>query len=271
MHDHVDVGDQRVDRVSVQDVALPVHRLRPPAFGGVEGPPGHSDDLLDVGMGLERLDRRDPDFPPGRPGDCHAKCHGDCCSRLEQGQNVDGSAGKFGGAESDVEVVQPVTGETHEDQAGSLQPVRHAQSADVERPQAKACDELRNGRLGVRVVAGEEHVRRLPPLLQDVTEDGVEAFTTLAPGGATLATSWAIEVSSGMASPSASELNGLLMSTITLSDSASPYWVTTGTTSAYLRATMTMSPVGGTAPKSPVVTLAPRVCARSAAWPDRGQ
>jgi hypothetical protein len=67
-----------------------------------------------------------------------------------------------------------------------------------------------------------------------------------------------------MASPSAAELKGLLMSTMTFSARASPYWATTGTTSAYLRATMTMSPAG-TAPNSPVVAPPPRALARSAA------
>ena len=92
----------------------------------------------------------------------------------------------------------------------------------------------------------------------------LKALTTLAPAEAALATSCAIEVSSGMASPSAASLKGLLMSTMTLPASASPYRVTTGTTLAYSRATMTMSPAG-TAPNSPVVALPPRALARSAA------
>ena len=92
----------------------------------------------------------------------------------------------------------------------------------------------------------------------------LNAFTTLALAGAALATSCAIEVSSRWASPSAAELKGLLMSTMTLPARASPYWATTGTTLAYNRATMTMSPAG-TAPHSPVVALPPRALARSAA------
>ena len=83
----------------------------------------------------------------------------------------------------------------------------------------------------------------------------LNAFTTLALAGAALATSCAIEVSSGMASPSAAELKGLLMSTMTLPARASPYWATTGTTLAYPRAAMTMSPAG-TAPNSPAVASA---------------
>ena len=58
----------------------------------------------------------------------------------------------------------------------------------------------------------------------------LNAFTTLAPAGATLATSCAIEVSSLWASPSNVALKGLLMSTMTLPARASPYSVTTGTT-----------------------------------------
>lgn len=92
----------------------------------------------------------------------------------------------------------------------------------------------------------------------------LNAFTTLALAGAALATSCAIEVSSGIASPSAAVLNGLLMSTMTLPARASPYRATTGTTLAYNRETMTMSPAG-TAPNSPVVAPPPRASARAAA------
>src|SRR6185312_12778880 len=188
------------------------------------------------------------------------------CSRglLEDvGLAQGGSAGEFGGAECDVEVVQSMTGEAHEDQARSLQPVRHGQAADVQRAQPETGDELRHARLGLRIVAGHEHIQ-CPTLLQERPKTVLKAFTTRAPAGAALATSWAIEVSAGRASPSASALKGLLMSTMTLSANAFPYWVTTGTTSAYLRATITISPAGA-APNSPVVVLPPRVVARSAA------
>lgn len=92
----------------------------------------------------------------------------------------------------------------------------------------------------------------------------LNAFTTLALAGAALATSCATDVSAGMASPSAAALKGLLMSTMTLPARASPYWVTTGTTLAYSRDTITMFPAG-TAPNSPVVARPPRVSARAAA------
>ena len=54
----------------------------------------------------------------------------------------------------------------------------------------------------------------------------LNAFTTLALAGATLATSCAIEVSSLWASPSNVALKGLLMSTMTLPARASPYSAT---------------------------------------------
>jgi hypothetical protein len=92
----------------------------------------------------------------------------------------------------------------------------------------------------------------------------LNAFTTLAPAGAALAASCAIEVSSRWASPSNVELKGLLMSTMILPARASPYWVTTGTTPSYSRATMTMSPAGAV-PHCPVVAPLPRALARSAA------
>src|SRR3954468_9643565 len=92
----------------------------------------------------------------------------------------------------------------------------------------------------------------------------LNAFTTLAPAGATLAASCATEVSSLCASPSNVALKGLLMSTMTLPARASPYSATTGTTPSYNRAVMTMSPVG-TAPHLPVVAPPPRALARSSA------
>src|SRR4051812_36119601 len=61
------------------------------------------------------------------------------------------SVGKFGGAESDLEVVPPVASQAHQDQARPFQPVRHVQAADVQRAQSEAGDELHHVRLGARV------------------------------------------------------------------------------------------------------------------------
>ena len=58
----------------------------------------------------------------------------------------------------------------------------------------------------------------------------LNALNTLALAGAALAASCAIEVSSRMASPSASGLKGLLMSMMALPARASPYSATIGTT-----------------------------------------
>src|ERR1700688_4983888 len=93
----------------------------------------------------------------------------------------------------------------------------------------------------------------------------LNAFTTCAPAGAALAISCAPELPSGVTKPLESGVMGLVMSTMTLPARAFPYWATTGTTLAYPRATMTMSPAG-TAPNSPVVALPPRALARSAAF-----
>ena len=71
VHHDVDIGDQRIDGIAIEDVALQVDRLRPTPLGGIERPPRHADDLRDVGMGFERLDRRDPDLP-SRAGDRNA-------------------------------------------------------------------------------------------------------------------------------------------------------------------------------------------------------
>src|SRR5450755_1007467 len=68
----------------------------------------------------------------------------------------------------------------------------------------------------------------------------LNALNTLALAGAALATSCAIEVSSRVASPSASELKGLLMSMMALPARACPYSATIGTTLSYNTATMTM-------------------------------
>src|SRR5271154_2518479 len=85
------------------------------------------------------------------------------------------SAWEFSGAESDLEVLHPMTGETHEDQTRSFQPVRHVQAADIQRAQPETRDELRHARLALRIVASEEHIHR-PTLLQDMTEPGVEGL-----------------------------------------------------------------------------------------------
>src|SRR3984893_12219857 len=75
-------------------------------------------------------------------------------------------------AEGDVEPCA-VAGQAHQQQARSLPPVRHRPVSGVQRAQPEALDERRHARLGVRVVAGDEHVQRAA-LGQDVAEDGVE-------------------------------------------------------------------------------------------------
>ena len=157
----------------------------------------------------------------------------------------------------------PVAGEAHDDDARAFQPVRHAQSADIEWTQIEALDEFRHAGLRPRVVAGHEDVQ-LPACTKTTPKMVLNAFTTLASTGATLAISRAIDVSAGMARPSPSALKGLMMSTMTLPARASPYSATTAATLAHSSATMTMSPAG-TAPKSPVVALPPRSSARAAA------
>jgi hypothetical protein len=57
MDHHVGVGDQRIDSVAVQDVALKVFRPGPPVRSRIEGTPGHPDDSLDFRRMFERLDR----------------------------------------------------------------------------------------------------------------------------------------------------------------------------------------------------------------------
>jgi hypothetical protein len=74
MDDHVGVGDQRVDRVAVQDVALQIFRSGPAVRGRIEGTPRHPDDSLDFRRMFERLDRSDPDVAR-RTSDGNCKSH----------------------------------------------------------------------------------------------------------------------------------------------------------------------------------------------------
>ena len=66
-----------------------------------------------------------------------------------------------------------------------------------------------------------------------------------------------------MASPVALALKGLVMSTMILPSSASPYSLTTGTALSNSTARMTMSPVGA-APHVPAVAPSPSARARAA-------
>jgi hypothetical protein len=50
VHNHVGIGDQPGDGIAVENVALPVGRLRPPLLGRIERSPRHTDDLRHVGM-----------------------------------------------------------------------------------------------------------------------------------------------------------------------------------------------------------------------------
>src|SRR3984957_11492402 len=77
-------------------------------------------------------------------------------------------------AEVDVEPCA-VAGQAHQQRAYSLQPVRHRQVSGVQRAEPEALNERRRACLGVRVVAGDEHVQRAA-LGQDVAEDGVECL-----------------------------------------------------------------------------------------------
>jgi hypothetical protein len=67
-----------------------------------------------------------------------------------------------------------------------------------------------------------------------------------------------------MASPVALGLKGLVMSTMILFASASPYWLTTGTALSNSTARMTISPAGA-APHVPAVAPLPSALARAAA------
>ena len=73
----------------------------------------------------------------------------------------------------------------------------------------------------------------------------LNALTTCAPAGAALAISCAPELPSGVTKPLKSGVMGLVMSTMTLPCSASPYSPTTAAALAYGTARITMSPVRG--------------------------
>jgi hypothetical protein len=72
-HD-VGVDDQRVDVVTLGDVALAVFRLRPAMLGRIEGAPSHPQDALDVGVAFELSDGRHADLAR-RPGDGDSESH----------------------------------------------------------------------------------------------------------------------------------------------------------------------------------------------------
>ena len=74
MDDDVGVGDQGIDGLAIEDVALLVGGLRPAVGIGVEGAPGHADDPLDGGIPFERIDRGDSDLA-GRAGDRNGETH----------------------------------------------------------------------------------------------------------------------------------------------------------------------------------------------------
>ena len=74
MDDDVGVGDQGIDGVAVEDVALPVLGFGPSLIGRVEGPAGHPDDALYVGISVESADRRYADVARG-PRDCDCPPH----------------------------------------------------------------------------------------------------------------------------------------------------------------------------------------------------
>jgi hypothetical protein len=141
-----------------------------------------------------------------------------------------------------------------------LQPMRHGPVAGVQRAQSKALDERRNARLGLRVVAGDEHSQQAA-LGQDIAEDGVEGPDDLRACGAALATSCAMEVPSGMASPVAPGLKGLVVSTMTLAGQRVAVLADDRRGAGAAR--MTMSPAGAV-PIVPAVAP-PSALARSAA------
>src|SRR3954465_6084599 len=102
-----------------------------------------------------------------------------------------------------------------------------------------------------------------PPAARTWRKMVLNAFTTLALEGAASATICAMEVSSGMASPVPLALKGLVMSTMILPASASPYSLTTGTALSNSTARITMSPAGA-APQVPAVAPSPSSLARAA-------
>ena len=63
--DHVRAREERVERVAVEDVALPVLGALPAMLGGVERAPRHPDDALDLGLALEGATTDLPISPVG--------------------------------------------------------------------------------------------------------------------------------------------------------------------------------------------------------------
>jgi hypothetical protein len=71
---HISVGDQRVNRLAVKNVALLIDRLGPPQRRRVEGPARHPDDLLHRGFVFQGRHCRFPYFS-GRAGDSNGESH----------------------------------------------------------------------------------------------------------------------------------------------------------------------------------------------------
>ena len=100
------------------------------------------------------------------------------------------------------------------------------QQSRIDRAKAARFDEPAHGRLGICVVTGDEHVERLPrdlPGDERAGKGGVECFETFAPAGAVLASSSASEVPGETAGDMMVKSTGLVMSTMTLPASWSPY------------------------------------------------
>jgi hypothetical protein len=74
MDHHVGIGNQRVDGVTVEDVALPVFGFSPAPRRWIERSTGHADDALHLGMLVQRIDRRSTDFAGG-PRDGNRQRH----------------------------------------------------------------------------------------------------------------------------------------------------------------------------------------------------
>jgi len=67
MHHHIGLGHQVVHGLLVEHVALAVGHLAPPAFGGVEGSPGHAQDVGDLARAIQGADHRAAELAGG-PG-----------------------------------------------------------------------------------------------------------------------------------------------------------------------------------------------------------
>src|ERR1700761_3455008 len=94
-------------------------------------------------------------------------------ARVRSAENVD--------AEEEVGVLNGVGDEAHLQQGGVLQRPRHGQRPGVQRAQSHALDERRHVGLGLRVVAGHEHVHRAA-LGQHIGEQSVERLDDLRAG-----------------------------------------------------------------------------------------